>query len=609
MPARKKKKSTRGKLKIGDTWNAITIIALSQNNPLKAIAEFVENCIDAGAKNIVITKGKEKGETYLRICDDGGGVPLDEEGKPNFAYVATHICDSIKRKLKAEGAQGLQGEFGIGLLSFWTVGERLKLTSTGSNGLAYQMTMVKGEPGYEVHPRSRLFSIPETELLIQPLLPGIRSLSGEKIHWYLSEELRDRIRKSGVKIKLLDRVARKSFEVQPRVFEGQPIRQEPVDTSEGELHCELYLNTRTEASRVSLSRFGTRVLPDLSVLEDFQHSPWNSGLLEGNIEASFLRLTPGTRDGVLRDDVYEVFRGALRKIEPDLESRLEEQRRAEEQRASKQVLKTVQRALREALMQLPEEEYDWFDIQRKSKGMVQAKRGESEESAEEDGKAGNEVSAEEAADPPSGGKAVQTKFFEFEGPLGKVTASPASCAVKVESSKNLRAICRDNAGRSVERDLIFTWRIIRGEGRLENSDSEIVRFHAPAEPGLTVIQVGVRQGEISCEAESLVTVADDIMPQNEEGNRNPRKGLPGYTFHRAPGELWRSRYDADKNLVIINNGHRDFVYAAKQKSRRLRYIFRLFSKELVQKNFPGIPPNELLERMIELQLYSEENLR
>ena len=32
----------RGKLKIGDDWNAITIIALSQISPLKAIAELVE---------------------------------------------------------------------------------------------------------------------------------------------------------------------------------------------------------------------------------------------------------------------------------------------------------------------------------------------------------------------------------------------------------------------------------------------------------------------------------------------------------------------------------------------------------------------------------------
>jgi len=39
--AAKTRERARGKLKIGDDWNAITIIALSQSNPLKAIAELV----------------------------------------------------------------------------------------------------------------------------------------------------------------------------------------------------------------------------------------------------------------------------------------------------------------------------------------------------------------------------------------------------------------------------------------------------------------------------------------------------------------------------------------------------------------------------------------
>jgi hypothetical protein len=128
-------KPDRGKLKIGDDWNAIRIIALSQNNPLKAIAEFVENSIDAHAKTVTITRGREHGEHYLSIKDDGDGVPRDEQGLPNFKYVATHICDSIKRRLKAEGVgNGLQGEFGIGLLSFWTVGDQLTMISPSAHG-------------------------------------------------------------------------------------------------------------------------------------------------------------------------------------------------------------------------------------------------------------------------------------------------------------------------------------------------------------------------------------------------------------------------------------------------------------------------------------------
>ena len=73
-----------GKLRIGDDWNAITIIALSQDNPLKAVAEFVENSIDAGARNITITRGRERGEHYLMVADDGAGVPKDGDGAPDF---------------------------------------------------------------------------------------------------------------------------------------------------------------------------------------------------------------------------------------------------------------------------------------------------------------------------------------------------------------------------------------------------------------------------------------------------------------------------------------------------------------------------------------------
>jgi hypothetical protein len=39
------------------------------------------------------------------------------------------------------------------------------------------------------------------------------------------------------------------------------------------------------------------------------------------------------------------------------------------------------------------------------------------------------------------------------------------------------------------------------------------------------------------------------------------------------------------------------------------YICRLFAKELVLKNFVGIPQDQLLERLLELTLYTEENLR
>ncbi|MDD5674904.1 MAG: ATP-binding protein, partial [Chitinivibrionales bacterium] len=109
----------KGKLRIGDQWNAITIIARSQTHVLKAVCELVENSIDAGAAHISIVRRKHGGETVLEVIDDGKGLKTTQDGLPDFKYVATHICDSLKRYLKTHERQGVHGEFGIGLLGFW----------------------------------------------------------------------------------------------------------------------------------------------------------------------------------------------------------------------------------------------------------------------------------------------------------------------------------------------------------------------------------------------------------------------------------------------------------------------------------------------------------
>ena len=320
IPAVRTRERARGKLKIGDDWNAITIIALSQSNPLKAIAELVENSIDAKARSVTITRGREHGRHFLAIRDDGEGVPRDSDGRPDFHYVATHICDSIKRRLKTGGVTGLQGEFGIGLLSFWTVGEEITMTSAGADQRVYQMIMRKGDPGYTVSPRRALFSEGGTEVRIAPLLEGTRSLSGEKIQWYLAAELRDRIRQTGVKITVIDRLARKQYAVEPRQYEGRLLHELPVArTPFGDIYAELYLNEPTDKNAVALFRHGTRVLEDIALLDDFAHPPWTLRYLQGHLDAPFINLTPGTRTG-LRPRCF-LCRPLRRIVEPGAEAR------------------------------------------------------------------------------------------------------------------------------------------------------------------------------------------------------------------------------------------------------------------------------------------------
>jgi hypothetical protein len=430
----------------------------------------------------------------------------------------------------------------------------------------------------------------------------------------LASELRERIRNSGVEIRVVDRTARAEYKVEPREFEGRLLHEVERDVPRGsELYVELYLNKPQPSNTVGLYRSGTRVLDNIALLDVFQRPPWTTGYLQGIVDAQYLNLTPGTRTGLIQDEAFVRFASELSQVERNLLAIIEAQQRAEEERASRDVLRSVQKALKEALLALPAEEYDWFNV-REAEGQrprPQSKSGNSNRthaetespSATESPSLRNDDSsrAEDSAN-------RDLAFFDCPGPLFSVRIAPASSVLPVTGSRTFRAVSRDRAGRLVQATLAHDWTIVEGEGQLGDPAGEIVTFHAPGEPGLTRLRVEVIQGETRCEAEALVTVTESLIPQAKPPGA-AKQGIPGYTYQKAPGELWRSRYDPDQNVVVINNGHRDFVFASRSKALKLRYIIRLFSKELVLRNFAGLAPHQLLERLIELTLRAEENLK
>ncbi len=624
-----------GKLRIGDHWNAIRIIALSQTNPLKAIAEFVENSIDAKARNVSIVRGKHKGEQYLKVIDDGEGVA-------DFHYLATHIGDSIKRKLKEKGESGVQGEFGIGLLSFWTVGEELVLTSKAEGAEARRLHLVKDDPGYKIRDSRELFDQPGTALHITPLLSGVRMLSGEKIQSYLASELRDRIRRSGVSIRIIDRSARKELAVEPRRFTGQLLHELPeVRSPYGEIIVELYLTVPGSGAGVALHKQGTRVLHDITATDAFRRPPWTSGYVEGIIDASFIQLTPGTRDGVVYDDAFDALIDAIAPVEETLSAAIEERRRAEEEEASRAMLRRITRALKEAFAMLPADEYGWLGVKgsdgrstatgSNTGGASSGDGGEHSGDALEDrgdgggdadGASGDGATGSSESVPgvafadtvdSAGDRAAQREFFEFPGPLYRLDIRPASAKVPVAGQRKLHAVARDKARRTIDAGVDITWNMEHGRGSLDVTEGEFATYLAPPEPELAVVVARARQGEgddaVEVEARANLTVTASLTGARGADGPLAKRGLPGYTYRYAPGELWRSKYDADQSLITVNTGHPDFVFASRQSATKLRYVARLFAKEIVLANFPGASREELLERMVELGLYMEQNLR
>src|SRR5262249_19881924 len=77
-------------------------------------------------------------------------------------------------------------------------------------------------------------------------------------------------RATGVRINVVDKMARKQYAVEPRQYEGRLLHQLPLlRTPLGDIYVELYLNEPSDRNCVALYRRGTRVIDDLTLLDHF----------------------------------------------------------------------------------------------------------------------------------------------------------------------------------------------------------------------------------------------------------------------------------------------------------------------------------------------------
>jgi hypothetical protein len=180
--------------------------------------------------------------------------------------------------------------------------------------------------------------------------------------------------------------------------------------------------------------------------------------------------------------------------------------------------------------------------------------------------------------------------------------SPVSCVVRVGEERTLRAIFRDSARRTIDRPPDFEWSVLEGGIVIDNQLQNPVIVRADNEPSLAKVGVRVRENDIEVSSEAVITVTDSLIESSQQ-TTDIGRGIPGYTFEHLPGKLSRSWFDVEKNMVVVNSGHRDFLFASRARALKLRYICRLFCKELVLRNFAGTASDALLERLIELSLH------
>ena len=578
-----------GKLRIGDQWNAITILAHSQTHPLKAVCELTENAIDAGGVTVEIQRYRKNGETFLQISDDGAGIVLDDQGVPNFRHLATHICDSMKRKLDESQRKNVHGEYGIGLLSFWALGSELRMISPDNHGDFHEMKLSRGKKKYQVTCLGAVEGLRGARVIVGPLLESTRQIvTGEKIQKYLAVELRDRIRNTDAQVQIVDRVARKELVVSPREFDGERLKlPEHVAAAHGDVTLELYLAPIGETgAEVSLCKDGTRVLDHIGELIQFEGPPWNESRLRGLVDYPALRLAPGTRKGVIPDQRLEELVTALESVKEDVTAAIEVRDKAESEEASRRVQLQVHKALKTAIRELPSNDYLFFDLPKADK------------------KGSGPAKKDDASQRPSPlTQPSQTQILPFDpGPLHAVAVTPRTSRRRPGDACMLKARGADDDGFAVLQDVQFAWRIVEGEGRLltDGDRCQVMSDHR----GVVRVEVQATQG--SCSVVDQVPVR--FLETTATGSSNRRKGLPSYRLVPAPGSSMRSYYDVYQNEIVINSAHQDFVDSNTSAAKHRRYIGKIYAKEVVLLNFPDAAAPTVAERLIELMVRTEESL-
>ncbi len=610
--ARKRSGAITGNLKPADPFELIRWLARSQNDPRKALAELVQNSLDAGAGRVQIIRARERGATALHILDDGTGVLPELPREEALAYIATHIGHSRKRNLTPEQRRELmlQGKYGIGLLGFWSIGTHFEIRSQVNDSEAWVLRLTEDEPRFEIERlRSRLpLRGTWTEVVVRQLhRPAFVSLGARRIADYLAAELRGQLLARPVAVTVHDRIARgrapKLLQVQPVRYPGQPLPlPEAIDTAHGPMRVELYLLAEgaSEPGRVTVSCAGTVVYDDVCEFElaDFRHSPWSGGRLTGMLDFAGFEVAPGTRRGVQPNDAAAAFAAAVLKLEEPIRGILvrEQERLASELEAD--LLKQLQRAFRDLPRLAPE--YDFFAVRQEAErvpaGTVAeppAGGGLGEPAPGEADAAPREAEVGEGTEPQE-----PAELFP-PGPLATVEIVPPSARVPVLGIRRLRARPRDADGREIREVMDILWACNSDHSQVEGNGREAT-FRAGEELESVTVWVVATQGERHTSAEAAVEVVE------ERAEPALAAGIPQPEFVNEATGNWRSRIRDGK--WEVNAGHRDYLIAGESSRRKLRYLTALLAKEIVLHSFPHPQHGAVLERMIEVLTITERRL-
>jgi anti-sigma regulatory factor (Ser/Thr protein kinase) len=314
------------RLRIGNLAKAVLVTGQAYQDPKDALNEFVSNAADDYAEagltgqRIRILLRRRGTRAAIAVDDSGRGMDPDR-----LRAVARNLFESSKA-----GDDRTLGEKAIGLLAFQQLGGTCEIVSRAAGSdETWTLRLRRGDTSAELlRERRRARATSGTTVFISDLdTEAARVLTQRKVVEYMRRRRGAAIAAGTYELEVVE--GRTGELVTPDEPAGLPIPLAGHDTLWGKLDFALYVAGDTDSGRhvAVVGRAGTTIIDDLTDLDEFDHEPWTSGHLSGRVSFEPLRQSAGRR-AILRDDeIYPVFRDAVRSVEPVLTRAIERVRR------------------------------------------------------------------------------------------------------------------------------------------------------------------------------------------------------------------------------------------------------------------------------------------
>lgn len=616
---------SRVRLQPADAFDLIRWLARSQSDPRKAVAELVQNAIDANARTVVVERRRVRGRASLVVRDDGEGIRPQEAREVALRYIATHIGRSHKRNLSPSERheQIVAGKYGIGLLGFWSIGHRMEIRSRVGGGATWLLRLVEDQPRAEVvaGPTPLTAADTGTEIVVTELHAAAqRPLAVRRLADYLGSELRGPLAASGVTIEVRELdghgAVKERCPVVPRRYTGARLELPATVDVPGypPLAIELYVAAAGEPTGIELTCAGTVVADQLGELTAFEldRPPWTGSALVGAVEFASLAVPPGTRRGVIPDDAALAMVAALESLAPRVLAELARLTEARSVVSERQLLVELRRALRGLRDRVPH-----LDLT----GAAQARAGAGTTSDPALGADGSPVTPRDpqngdtrppSPEPPLEPDDVPPPTLLPPGPVATIVVSPDPIRLWPGGARRVRAIVTDVHGQRISAPLrwrpillarsLATGGIVADDLVFIEADGlrATVRLAELSEPGAALaVEVTATAGGGSATALVPILLVDGPVAGA------PGSGIPEPVLVDEPGASWRSRVSG--TAWQVNVGHPDYRALAADARARLRHLVALFAKDLtVRATHPANEP--ILDQMITILALAELNL-